>query len=49
LYWPRVASYKARYFKSISGRGSVRVIEDILLSERNGGGIPYINKTVELE
>jgi len=27
----------------------VRVIEDILLSERNGGGIPYINKTVELE
>jgi len=49
LYLPRVTSYKARYFKSISGRGSVRVIEDILLSERNGGGIPYINKTVELE
>jgi hypothetical protein len=24
--------------KSISGRGSVRVIEDILLSERGGGG-----------
>ena len=28
----------ARYFKSISGKGSVRVIEDILLSERDGGG-----------
>ena len=28
----------ARYFKSISGKGSVRMIEDILLSERNGGG-----------
>jgi hypothetical protein len=28
----------ARYFKSISGKGSVRMIEDILLSERDGGG-----------
>jgi len=35
LYWLRVASCGARYFK---GYFREEVIEDILLSERDGGG-----------